>query len=97
MKLIIGCAPDGFINYKNYEISINTKDVKPCLQNIIKDIYIENSPEEQQDLLLSKEFKSELEVKNFLKKYATKIKVKFHPLNIKREIKQEIKLADVEI
>lgn len=101
MNVSVGYSPDNvsdiFELVKNYDFEIDPDKDKIEISDIVKDISIENDPETQQNLLMSRTFKSEFEAMNFLKKYPTKIHVDLHPISQKREIIRNIKLKNIEV
>ena len=95
--LTLGCAIDQYIDEISDPIDVKVDDDNLYLQDIVNEIRIENSPEEQLELLSSQNFRSISEAKNFLRNHATKIRLKLHPISVKREISKTIKLPDVEV
>jgi len=101
MNVSIGYSPDNtsdiFELVKNYDFEINPNEDQIEIEDIVKNISIENDPESQENLLTSRTFSSESAAINFLKKHPTKIHVDLHPISQKREIVRTINLKNLEI
>ncbi|MDR1335109.1 MAG: hypothetical protein LBJ19_02450 [Holosporaceae bacterium] len=80
-------------NYMN-ALEIMPEETELAMEDIVTDVKITNSPEEQEDMLAQQEAKSVNELKNQLKVHATKIKVTLHPFSTTREIVREIDLPE---
>ncbi|MDR1561255.1 MAG: hypothetical protein LBS23_02775, partial [Holosporaceae bacterium] len=102
MKITIGCCVDDFgesyfEKLKTQKIEILSDDSKINPADIVTNIDIKNSPEEQVICLSQAIAKNVSELKNILKKQATKIKISLHPLNTTRVITREINLPDLDL
>lgn len=101
MSVSVGYSPDNtsdvFELIKNYDFEINQDEDRVEISDIVKDIFVENDPESQENLLTSRTFSSESAAINFLKKHPTKIHVHLHPISQKREIVRTINLKNLEI
>ena len=101
MQISAGYSPNYSDNIwekiRNYEIDIADDSGKVEMNDIVKEIFVENPPEVQEKFLTSQNFQSISEAKSVLKNHPTKIKVKLHPLNRKREIVRKIKLKNLEV
>jgi len=97
LYLTLGCASDQYIENISDPIHIDAEKEHLQIQDIVTDIQIENSPDEQLSLLASHTFDSASDAKNFLKHHATKIRLKLRPLSIKNEISKVIELKNTEI
>ena len=99
MKITVGYSPkiSSDIFSKNYQFEIEKNSSQVEMEDVVTDVIVENSPEEQDTLLSAEQFSSFAEAKSFLKNHATKIKVSLHPLSTKREISTVVKLPDLEV
>ena len=101
IKFTIGCRAANlsrsFDKLNSYEISVSddASNVNPA--DIVQKIEIENAPEEQIDVLSRTVARTSAEMKDELKKHATKIKLFLHPLNTTRVITREVTLPDFEM
>ncbi|MDR0555398.1 MAG: hypothetical protein LBG20_00055 [Holosporaceae bacterium] len=101
IKFTIGCRSAdlsrNFDRLNSYEIQIanDVNRINPA--DIVRKIQIENSPEEQIEMLSRTIASNSSELKRRLKKHATKIRLFLHPLNTTRVITREITLPDFEM
>ena len=101
MKFTIGCCTtDLYANFEKlnaYEITIpeNTDKINPV--DIVQKIEVKNTPEEQMAVIIQMKAQSNLELKDELRRHATKIKLSLHPLNTTRTVTREINLPDFEM
>ncbi|MDR2067799.1 MAG: hypothetical protein LBP41_02305 [Holosporaceae bacterium] len=100
MKITIGSRADNskedyFEKISSQDWVIDKDDSKIYAGDILKDVEVKNPPEEQAEHLAKLRAQDVSELKNELKKCATKIKISLHPLNTMRVITREINLPDV--
>jgi hypothetical protein len=100
MKITIGCRADGaredyLEKISSHDFSIDKDDSKIHPADIVTDVEVKNSPEEQIKHLAQLKTQDVSELKNELKKHATRIKISLHPLNTMRVITREIDLPDI--
>ncbi|MDR3187460.1 MAG: hypothetical protein LBT63_03480 [Holosporaceae bacterium] len=100
MKITIGCRADGsgedyFEKILSYDPAIGEDDSKVHPGDIVTEIEVKNSPEEQMERLAQLKAQDVSELKSELKKHATRIKISLHPINTMRVITREIDLPDV--
>ncbi|MDR0677205.1 MAG: hypothetical protein LBF57_00820 [Holosporaceae bacterium] len=97
IKFTIGCRSadlsGNFAKLNSYVIEIADDESRVQPADIVKNIEIKNSPEEQIELM-HQSFDKTLEE---LKKHATKIKLSLHPLSTTRSIIREINLPNFEM
>lgn len=101
MKITVGYSPkyssDIWEKIKNYQFKVDKNSDQIEMEDIVKDVTVENPPEEQEALMTAEQFSSLSEAKSFLRSHATKIKVALHPLSAKREISNIINLPNLEV
>ncbi|MCR5224466.1 MAG: hypothetical protein K6C34_00085 [Alphaproteobacteria bacterium] len=102
LKITVGCqrkaiSPNIFKQLSELSIPVS-EDKAPILpSDIVRNVEIQNSPEEQLIMLAHSDANDARELKEVLKKHPTKIKLTLHPQNTVREIVTEIKLPNFEI
>ncbi|MDR1375207.1 MAG: hypothetical protein LBJ45_00120 [Holosporaceae bacterium] len=100
MKITVGCRADGseedyFEKISSHDWTINEDDSKVQPGDIVTAIEVKNPPEEQLAQLAQLNTRDVSDLKNELKKRATRIKISLHPLNTMRVIRREINLPDI--
>ncbi|MDR1334587.1 MAG: hypothetical protein LBJ71_05200 [Holosporaceae bacterium] len=99
IKFTIGCAiadlSANFDNLNSHEITIPAEDNPINPADIVRNIEIKNTPEEQIAILSNTPLHSSAELQSLLEQHATKIKLSLHPLNTTRVITREIQLPDM--
>jgi hypothetical protein len=102
MRLIIACnalsefaeIPLEKLNAYFKSLSIPAGENRICLEHIVTKVQVENSPEEQEDILSKSSAKTAEELRSVLKKHPTKIKVFLHPLNTAKVVFRDVNLPD---
>jgi hypothetical protein len=99
MKITMGCSENTleencFEKITGHSIDITEDDSRINPSDVVTNIEIKNSPEEQIAFLSQKTAKSIFELKNALKKCVTNIKLSLHPLNTTRVVAREVNLPD---
>ncbi|MDR2724445.1 MAG: hypothetical protein LBB25_04605 [Holosporaceae bacterium] len=101
IKFTIGCSmadlSKSFEKLNSHMIQVMDDKSRINPADIVRKIEIENTPEEQIAILAKAKAHSSSELKDELKKYATKIKLSLHPLSTTKVITREINLPDFEI
>ena len=101
MNISVACCPCGY--FEDYfrildgyckEISVKEEICDPNPDEIVTNIEIQNSPEEQEKILSETVAKKTEDLISELRKHATKIKIHLHPINVVREIVTKINLKD---
>ncbi|MDR0631815.1 MAG: hypothetical protein LBF54_01025 [Holosporaceae bacterium] len=101
IKFTIGCCAAKLsrsfdrLNSYGIDVSDDASTVNPS--DIVQKIEIKNTPEEQIDVLSRTVARTSGELKDELRKHATKIRLFLHPLNTARVITREVTLPDFEM
>jgi hypothetical protein len=98
MKITIGCggADENYLEKAlAYHPDIQDDDSRVNPGDIVTDIEVKNPPEEQTAHLVQMKAKDISELKDELRKWATKIKISLHPLSTTRVVSRELDLPDV--
>lgn len=100
VQITIACCENDlhlhrFEKVKNHKIEIQVDDNKVQPADIVTNLEVINSPEEQLQILSQSNVKTIAELKNILRKHMTKIKLTMHPLSTMRFITSELTLAQM--
>ncbi|MDR3156048.1 MAG: hypothetical protein LBT90_03030 [Holosporaceae bacterium] len=101
LNISIACCPyelaENYLTLLNDYVNtlqIAPEENLPRAEDIVRNVEVVNSPEEQEDMMAQLSAKSIKELENQLKAHGTKIKVALHPFSTTREIAEEIDLPE---
>ncbi len=104
IQVSIACNPSNDIKLSQEELhryfnelSIKKDEKIINSEDIITNVEIKNSPEEQEQLLSESNAKTVSELESLLKNHPTKINIMLHPLNTMRVINRDISLPDFNV